>query len=98
MRLDPEGALSFIRPDTVEERTKGKIWLPEETKEQEKQAKTTGVIMAIGPAAEIEFAKGPAEVGDHVIYVKYAGFPLKDTDTGEDYRIIDHKDYLARID
>jgi len=97
MIFDPEGTLSYVRPDTVEEKTKGGIWLPESTKDDERLATTTGVIIAIGPAADIEFAEGAAKVGDHVIYAKWSGRIVRDKDTGIEYRLIDHKDYMARI-
>lgn len=79
--IEPEGTKVVIQPDEVDERTKGGLWLPQQTKQMEQNAVTTGTIMRVGPEAEIHFSdKGSmraAEVGDRVVFARYGGVEIK---------------------
>jgi len=96
MRLRPEGVKVLVLPKKVEEKTEGGIWRPEVVKEAEQVAATEGTIVAIGPAAALEFYDGPAKVGDRIMYAKYGGAQVKFEDAN--YRIINDEDVLLRID
>jgi chaperonin GroES len=86
-----------VKPDPVKEKTAGGIIIAQVTKDRESMESVLGTIYAVGPAVQIEFEEAPMAIGDHVLYAKYAGYLIKDTDTNEDLRIIDHKDILARM-
>jgi len=86
----------LIRLDTVEEKTSGKIWLPETTREQMQQAQTAGCLVAIGPLAfayDVENSVIP-EVGQRVVFPKYGGFVVKGRD-GVEYRLLKDGDLAA---
>jgi len=97
MKIEPEGVKILILPDPVPEKTDGGIYRPQTAREQEQHAVTIGTVVAIGPAAQIEFDDAPLEEGDRVVYAKYGGFAVKDEDTGIDYRILNDEDIIARI-
>lgn len=99
MKIEPEGVMLIVRPDTVEEQTEGDIWLPPVARDRKTLEMTTGKIVTLGPAARCEFDEDEPKInkGDHILYAKYAGYLITDTDTHEDFRIIDHKDVIARI-
>jgi len=95
MRIEPEGVLLLVKPDPIKDKTDGGIYLAETTKDREERESVTGSIEVMGPAVQLEFNDGPAKVGDHIQYAKYAGYVMKD---GVDiFRLIDHKDVLARV-
>ena len=94
--LQPEGTKVVIKPDTVEQMTEGRIYIPEMVREKEQVAVTKGEIVAIGPLADIEFGDGTAEVGDRVIYARYGGAMIKWDNI--EYRVLHDKDVICRID
>lgn len=106
MAYKPTGHHVVVRPDKVEEKSKGGIYIPISTKDQEQRAVTKGEIVAIGPnAAECYMTyrneKGDVvwlKVGDRVCFSKYGGElnPLRDGD--ESLRLLNDEDILAEID
>ena len=94
--INPLEYYILIRLDTVEERINGKIWLPETTREQLQQAQISGQLMAIGPLAfqyDVENDVIP-EIGQRVVFPKYAGFVVKGKD-GVEYRLLKDGDLAA---
>ena len=88
----------LIRPEAVEEKTKGGIILPDPVKEQEQFAQMQGELVAVSPLA-FTYADWPenAEVpkpGCRVLFAKYAGATVKGAD-GADYRIVNDRDIAA---
>ncbi len=89
-----------MKPTKVDEKTKGGIILPDETKERDQFAQMQGTLVAVSPLAftyanadEWAGADKP-RVGDKVLFAKFAGAKIKGND-GEDYRIISDKDVSA---
>ena len=93
--LLPEGVKVLVTPDIVEDKTEGGIYLPDSTKEDEKNATTKGTVKAIGPNADVMFEDGPLNIGDYVIYARYGGV-LVETDDG-DARVVNDEDIIAKI-
>ena len=85
----------LVKPEEVEEKTKGGIYIPEQAKDKEKFAKQEGVLIAVGAIAftDPDWLERP-RVGDRVLYDKYAGCTVKGKD-GENYRIINDKEIGA---
>src|SRR3990167_6893798 len=85
----------LVRPDKVEEKTKGGILLPPEQREREQAASTAGEIIAVSPLAftyaDWPVTASPPKVGDRVAIARYAGITVKGND-GEEYRLISDKD------
>lgn len=95
----PVGHKIILREKDVDEKTKGGIILPDETKEANKNAQTRGVIVAIGSTA-FNYDDIPAQarprVGDEVYYARYAGTIIKN-DQQDEYRMVNDQDITAII-
>ena len=108
MNYYPRGNLVLVRPDKIDETTKGGIHIPEPVREQHQTAITHGTIIAMGPSADIQFSedtqgitKRSAKVGERVIYAKYAGSTFYSTDKkGKrlEYRVLYDQDIVVSID
>lgn len=94
--INPTGHHVLVLPDKVEEKTKGGLYLPQESRENEQRAATKGLLVAVGPTAWLEFAEGEpwATVGDYVSYAKYGGINMTGAD-GVDYVLLNDQDILA---
>lgn len=96
--IEPEGTKVIIVPDKVDERTKGGIWLPQQVKQMDQNAVTTGTLAKLGPEAEIHFrdlnAKSRAgKPGDRVIFARYGGVEIR---WGEQrFRIVQDTDVVG---
>ncbi len=95
--IQPTEYKVLIRPIEVEEKTKGGIILPGETKDKEQFAQQEGILVAVSPVA-FNFEAFPdgtkPKPGDRVLYAKYAGFTRKGKD-GVDYKVVNDKDVAA---
>lgn len=92
----------LVRPDTVEEKSKGGIILPESAQEKEKYAQCKATVVAIGENAFEEAATRSAafvkpQPGTRVLIAKYGGVLLKGND-GVEYRIMNDEDIIARLE
>jgi len=86
----------LIRLDTVEERTKGNIWIPDSSREQMQQAQTSGLLIDIGPLAFQYDVDNPTvpKIGQRVVFPKYGGFVVKGKN-GVEYRLLKDGDLAA---
>ncbi|MHC4548918.1 MAG: co-chaperone GroES [Planctomycetota bacterium] len=85
-----------VKPLESEDKTTGGIILPDTAKEKPIQ----GEVVAVGPGKYIE-SKGDRvppslDQGDRVIFGKYAGTEVRIA--GEEYKILEVKDVLAKLD
>ena len=92
----------LVKPDAVEERSKGGIILPEAVKDVEKFACQKGTLVAVGENAWEEAAGRSVNVrkpapGDRVMVGKYAGVRIKGLD-GEDYVLMNDEDVVGRLE
>lgn len=91
----------LIRPDPVEERTKGGLILSDETKDRQKHAATKGTIIALSPMAfdaDVWPADQPRpEPGQRVLVAKHSGTFCEGMDAIE-YRLVKDKDVVAMIE
>ncbi|HXZ99122.1 MAG TPA: co-chaperone GroES [Candidatus Binatia bacterium] len=95
MKLRPLADRVVIKPVEREEVTKSGIVLPDTAKEKPQE----GIIEAVGKGRYNERTgeriKLDVEVGDRVMYAKYAGSEVKIDDV--DYLILSEKDILAIV-
>lgn len=96
--IDPVEYNVLIAPETVEERTAGGIIRVESAKEQEQTASMRGRLLAVSPLA-FNYDEWPAharkpQIGDAVLFAKYAGVLIKGADDRE-YRVLKDKDVMA---
>jgi chaperonin GroES len=92
-KLQPLGDRVVIKAIEREEITKGGIVLPDTAKEKPQE----GEVIAVGPGRLTEDGKRIAmevEVGERVIYAKYAGTEIRLDD--EEFIILRESDILAK--
>lgn len=92
----------LVRPDTIEEKSKGGIIIPESAQEKEKYAQCKATMVALGENAFEEAAsRSPSFIkpvaGTRVLIAKYGGILLKGKD-GVEYRIMNDEDIIARLE
>jgi chaperonin GroES len=95
LSLKPLGDRVVVEPIEQEEVTAGGIVLPETAKEKPQQ----GVVLAAGPGGRDEDGKHvlmDVEVGDKVLYAKYAGTEFKLD--GKKLLILRESDLLAIVE
>ena len=78
--IKPCGHRVLIKPDDIEEKTKGGIYIPSSTVHQERQAQDKGTVLDIGLGCWVDMADGSpwCKVGDKVYYPRYSGMKVKD--------------------
>ena len=93
MQLLPLGDRVVLKQLEAEETTKSGIVLPGQNKEKPQQAE----VIAVGPGGMVDGKeiKMQVEVGQQVIYSKYAGTDVKLDD--EEYIIVKQSDILAVV-
>ncbi len=94
MKLKPLGDRVVIKQLEAEETTKSGIVLPTQSKEKPQEAE----VVAVGPGAVEDGKVVPMQVnvGDKVIYSKYAGTEVKIDK--EEYIIVKESDILAIVE
>ena len=85
-----------VKPIEEATKTAGGIFIPDTAKEKPQR----GEVVAVGPGKYIE-SKGdrvppPLNQGDTVLFGKYAGTEVRVE--GEEYKILDTKDILAKFE
>ena len=94
MNIKPLGDRVVIKLLETEETTKGGIVLPGSAKEKPQMAE----VLAVGPGGMVDGKEVVMEVnvGDHIIYSKYAGTDVKIGD--DEYIIVRQSDILAIVE
>jgi chaperonin GroES len=94
MAIKPLGDRIVVKPLEQEEESISGIIIPDTAKEKPQE----GEIIAVGPGRILDSGERQApsvEVGDKVLYGKYAGTEIKYE--GEDYLIVREDDILAKL-
>ena len=94
MKLTPLGDRVVLKQLEAEETTKSGIVLPGQAQEKPQQAE----VIAVGPGGVVDGkeVKMEVEVGQKVIYSKYAGTEVKMD--SEEYIIVKQNDILAIVE
>jgi co-chaperonin GroES (HSP10) len=97
---NPTGYRLLILPYKVSDRTKGGIYLADQTREREQVATVVGLILKSGPDAYKDpdkYPNGPwCKDGDWVVFGRYAGARIP-IDGGE-IRLLNDDEVLAVVD
>ncbi|PIE99026.1 MAG: co-chaperone GroES [Treponema sp.] len=88
MKVRPLADRVLVKPEAVEEKTAGGIYIPATAQEKTQNA----VVIAIGDDKE----KIKVTVGDKIIHDKYAGTQIQIN--GEDHLILKASDIIAAIE
>jgi len=100
--LEALGNRVIIKPDSIEKVTPGGIVIAQTDKyvREEKAATSTGTVIDFGGAAWLDPVMGGApwvDVGDKVVFARYAGKYVIDPEDGEEYVVINDDAIQARI-
>lgn len=96
--ITPVDVKVLVKPDPVEEMTKGGVFIPEKAQDKAKYAGTKATLVAIGPNAFQEWGAGKGlQVGDRVLFAQYSGARQNGAD-GDDYIIMNDEDIICRLD
>ena len=94
----PVGWRILIKPFEIEEKSAGGIIInTESNKIREQMSNTTGVVIAMGDECFKDTKTRWCEVGNKVIFAKYAGLLYRGKD-GVDYRMINDDDVTGVLD
>jgi chaperonin GroES len=87
----------LIRPDEVEDRSMGGMFLPDSVRDKQQYAMDRGIILACGEGFFSDLPGPKPVVGDRVIFNKYAGSLIDIYIDGErkKCRLINDKDICA---
>lgn len=93
--ITPAGHRVLVKPDPLEEKSKGGILLPND--ERKEKAQIVGTVIAIGKTAWKAFDDGEpwCKVGDKVYFAQYGGYLVRDTETDEEFRLLNDEDICA---
>uniref|UniRef100_A0A6M3J3B6 Putative chaperonin n=1 Tax=viral metagenome TaxID=1070528 RepID=A0A6M3J3B6_9ZZZZ len=94
--LQPVEYKTLVRPEVVEKKTAGGIYIPEITHEREELAQVIATLIAVGGNAFDGWSGQVPKTGQRVYVAKYAGIRVKGVD-GRQYQIISDKDISAII-
>lgn len=99
MAIKAPGFRMFVKPNEVKQMSDGGIDLSALDQEAEKNAQTTGTVVAIGEDFAVAFKpKTPywgIKVGDKVYYPRYAGKWLENKETKEEVLAINDEDVIG---
>lgn len=88
----------LVRPDPVEEKTKGGLIIPETVSDKQKFAIVKATLIASGPNAFSEWGSGNGpEVGTRILMAQYAGARVTGDD-GQDYILMNDEDVVAVLE
>lgn len=93
VKLRPLGARVLVKPEKVDEKSKGGVYIPDTASKERPQA---GLVLAVGPGKVDDNGKRVAmdvKVHDKIIFSKYAGTEIKIGT--EDHLILAETDILA---
>lgn len=100
--IEALGNRVIIKPDSIEEVTAGGIVIAqtENYLREEKAATSTGTVVDFGEAAWLDPIMGGepwVNIGDKVVFARYAGKYVTDPDDGDEYVVINDDAIQARI-
>lgn len=96
--ITPLDVKVLVRPDPVEEVTKGGIIFTDAAKDKAKYAGTKATLVAAGPNAFKDWGEGSAPlIGSRVLYAQYSGARQKGLDD-DDYVVMNDEDLICTIE
>lgn len=93
----PLGYRVLVRPDAIEEKTKGGILIPEPERDKFDRAQQTGTLVAIGEFAWRDYLARWAKPGDRVVFARYGGAHMVGKD-GVLYRMLNDEQVIAAVE
>ena len=92
-KLNPKQDRIIIKPEEISNVSEGGVIIPDGAKERPKEAEVVAIGPGIWEAAIMDYRAPDVEIGDKVMFAKYAG--IKITIDEQDYLIIKESDIIA---
>lgn len=94
----PVGRAVLVKPYVTEEKTSGGIILTRETVQKDQLAEQKAIIVAVGQYAWRDEPTPRAQIGDRILFSKWAGYQMTGTADGETYRVVNDSDIFMVIE
>lgn len=91
------GIRILIKPPVLKEET-GKIFIPEQIREREERAMTTGILVDMSEDAKAVKEMKGIEVGDTVFHARYAGDNVQFFKKGVRYMVLNATDVIGKVE
>jgi len=90
----------LILPDEVKDKGAGGLYIPESVREREQYAIDRGTVMAVGEGFFSDMPGPVPQIGDKVVFNKYAGslMMFHEEDGRKSYRLCRDEDIIAIIE
>ena len=99
MKIQPTEFKVLIKPDKVDSQTTGGLFLPDSVRDKQQFSVDRGEIVAVGEGFYRDLPGPVPNVGDKVIFNRYAGSLITIDDNGRtDYRLCNDKDICAILE
>lgn len=95
--IKPLGRAVLIKPYTPE-RKESLIVLPDEALQRDQMVEQRAIVVEVGKFAWHDEPEARALAGQKVLVSKFAGYMVKGTADGEQYRLINDRDIFAGIE
>jgi len=98
VNIKPSGQLVLVRVDKAPEKSSGGIVLPQDVRERDARTSVRGTLAAVGPKAwqnPVDEGVPRAQVGDTVLFAKYAGVEVDADSADVFYRLMTDEDILG---
>lgn len=95
--LKPFGRAVLIKPYTPE-RKESLIVMPADVMERDQMVEQRAVVIEVGKYAWHDEPEPRASAGQKVLVSKFAGYMVKGTADGEQYRLVNDRDIFAGIE
>src|SRR5258706_1055932 len=95
--LLPRGRAVLVKPYEPQAVKSSVIAIPQSARERLEMVEQRAVVLDIGPSAWHDEPTPRAQIGDRVIFTKFAGYMAIGPADGEQYRLINDRDIFASI-
>jgi len=100
MKIKPVRCVALIKPDKVDDKSAGGLYLPESTRDRMQYAVDRGVIIDVGEGF-YEGLHGPVpQIGDTVLFDKYKGtlVDIREGNEVQKFRLLNDNEIIAILE
>ena len=95
--VKPLGRAVLVKPYTPE-RKEGLIVLPDDALQRDQMVEQRAIVIEVGKFAWHDEPEPRASAGQKVLVSKFAGYMVRGTADGEQYRLVNDRDIFAAIE
>lgn len=100
MKVQPVRCVAMIKPDKVDDKSSGGLYLPDSARDRMQTAADRGEIISVGGGFWEGYSEPKPKTGDKVIFDRYAGSLITIADNGkrEDFRLVNDDKIIAILE